>query len=194
MLFLPLKCFSLDKGFENGSGGQVWWLEEGRVFHLPHLILLCSVSECIFYLSHHQVIQISTAVQSHIVCQLMQALTKPRRHFSGCSGPKPEQTTKSLPVPCTPCSSLGPARPFGFQFPLPSIKPEGICSKIISLHLMEGKGRTRPELGIFTRLLYCRHELRWVNGLREEWGGSTSGLLNGQLGPRQDVQFPTPFL
>lgn len=32
MLFLPVKCFSLAKGFENGSGGQVWWLEEGRVF------------------------------------------------------------------------------------------------------------------------------------------------------------------
>lgn len=143
VLFLPLKCFSLDKGFENGSGGQVWWLEEGRVFHLPHLILLCSVSESIFYLSHHQVIQISTAVQSHIVCQLMQALTKPRRHFSGCSGAKPEQTTKSLPVPCTPLSSLGPARPFGFQFPLSSIKPGGICSKIISLHLMEGKGKNQ---------------------------------------------------
>lgn len=143
LCFLPLKCFSLDKGFENGSGGQVWWLEEGRVFHLPHLILLCSVSESIFYLSHHQVIQISTRVQSHIVCQLMQALTKPRRHFSGCSGPKPEQTTKSLPVPCTPLSSLGPARLFGFQFPLSSIKPEDICSKIISLHLMEGKGKNQ---------------------------------------------------
>lgn len=143
MLFLPLKCFSLDKGFENGSGGQVWWLEEGRVFHLAHLNLLFSVSDSIFCLSHHQVIQISTTVHSHIMYQLMKALTKPRRHFSGCSGPKPEQTTESLPVPCTPPSSLGPSRPFGFQFPLSSIKPEGICSKIISLHLMEGKGKNQ---------------------------------------------------
>lgn len=59
LLFLPLKCFSLDKGVENGSGGQIWWLEEARVFNLPHLILLCVYpspsSTC------HQVIQQSTA-------------------------------------------------------------------------------------------------------------------------------------
>lgn len=114
VFFLPLKCFSLDKGFENGSGGQVWWLEEVRVFHLLHLILFCGVSQSISYLSHHQVLQISTTVHSHMLCLLMKALTKPRRHFSGCSGPKPEQTTKSLPVPCTPLHSRGPARPFGF--------------------------------------------------------------------------------
>lgn len=140
VLFLPLKCFSIDKGFENGSDGQVWCWEVVGVFSLPHLILLCSVSQSIFYLSHHQVIQISTTVHSHIVCQLMKALTKPRRHFPGCSGPKPEQATKRLPVPFKTLSLLDPARPLGSQFPLSSIKPEGISSKIISLHLMERKG------------------------------------------------------
>lgn len=137
VLFLPLKCFSIDKGVENGSDGQVRCLEEVRVFNLPHLILLCSVSLSIFYLSLHQVIEISTTVHSHIVCQFMKALTKPRRHFSGFSGPKPEQTTKSLLVPCKTLSLLDPARPLASQFPLSSIKREGISSKII---LMEGKG------------------------------------------------------
>lgn len=67
VLFLPLKCFSLDKGFDSGSGGQIWCLEEVRVFHLPYLMLLCSVSQSIFYLSHHQVVWISATVHSHSV-------------------------------------------------------------------------------------------------------------------------------
>lgn len=86
VLFLLLVCFSLDKGFESSSGGQVCWLEKVRIFHLPHLILLCSATQSVFYLYYHQAMYISTAVHSHIVCQLIKALTKHRRCFSGCSG------------------------------------------------------------------------------------------------------------
>lgn len=44
-LFLPLICFSLDKSFEDSSGGQVCYLEEVRVFDLPYLTLFCCATQ-----------------------------------------------------------------------------------------------------------------------------------------------------
>lgn len=53
VFFLLLLCSWLATDFGSVSVGPVCWLEEIKIFRLPHLILLCSTAWSIFCLCQH---------------------------------------------------------------------------------------------------------------------------------------------
>lgn len=104
------------------------------------------------------------------------------------------KATKSLPMPRTPLSTLVPIRPFGIPVFSTFHNVLEVCAvKLYCCIWQRVKIRTRPELLIFTRLLYCQHWFRWVNGLREEWWGSAFGLLKDTAWAGTKTGCPIPF-
>lgn len=112
VLFLPLICFSLDKGFESGSGEPGMLVGEGQSISssTPDFALQCN-PVCLLPVSSPGYIDLHNSPQPHSVSAYESDNQTPEVFLWLLWAVS--KATKSLPMPRTPLSSLVPSRPFG---------------------------------------------------------------------------------